>query len=173
MKLPWNIVTHLIRHMRKMREFVTGDFSHLDEAGRRRTTADVRRMSCSAAAAIAPMPIPFADIWTITPVQMLMVRAIGNIYGYKLDRKALKPLLSTGGGGWLGQQVCLALFKVGMPGAGGLGGAVFVYVWTKALAHAAEAYFASGMKASKTELREVLKGAMADTKDLPEPGSQT
>lgn len=82
---------------------------------------EARQISAWAAAAIAPMPIPFADIWTITPVQMLMVRAIGNIYGYKIDAKTVKEMLAVVGGGMLGQQICLALFKIGLPGAGGLG----------------------------------------------------
>ncbi|NCS39747.1 MAG: DUF697 domain-containing protein [Microcystis aeruginosa BS13-10] len=91
---------------------------------------EARQISAWAAAAIAPMPIPFADIWTITPVQMLMVRAIGNIYGYKIDAKTVKEMLAVVGGGMLGQQICLALFKIGLPGAGGFGGAAFVFFWT-------------------------------------------
>jgi uncharacterized protein (DUF697 family) len=69
-----------------------------NESQRKEMAKEARQISAWAAAAIAPMPIPFADIWTITPVQMLMVRAIGNIYGYKIDAKTLKEMLAVVGG---------------------------------------------------------------------------
>jgi uncharacterized protein DUF697 len=80
--------------LKKMQEFLTGDYDDADAASKRKMAAEARQISAWAAAAIAPMPIPFADIWTITPVQMMMVQAIGNIYGFKLDGKNLKALLT-------------------------------------------------------------------------------
>jgi uncharacterized protein (DUF697 family) len=124
-----------------MRSFLTDDFRDLDLESRRQKAAEVRNMSAMAAGAIAPMPIPFADIWTITPIQMLMVRAIGNIYGYPLDYGTARALVATIGGGWLGRQTFLGLLKLGLPGVGEAGAAAFAYFWTLGLGRAAEAHF--------------------------------
>jgi uncharacterized protein (DUF697 family) len=120
------------------------DFRGLDPESRRQKAAEVRQTSAVAAAAIAPMPIPFADIWTITPIQILMVRAIANIYGVGLDHRTARAVLATVGGGWLGRQTFLGLLKLGLPGFGEAASAGFAYVWTIGIGHAAEAYFASG-----------------------------
>ena len=144
MFLPWNLSKHLQKHARDMRHFLTDDFRDLDPEARRQKAAEVRQMSAIAAGAIAPMPIPFADIWTITPIQVLMVRAIANIYGYGLDATTARAMLATVGGGWLGRQTFLGILKLGLPGIGQAAGAGFAYMWTIGIGHAAEAYFASG-----------------------------
>jgi len=149
MWLPWHLTTHLKTHARDMRGFLTDDFRGLDLESRRQKAAEVRNLSAMAAGAIAPMPIPFADIWTITPIQILMVRAIGNIYGYGLDSRTARAVFATVGGGWLGRQTFLALLKLGLPGLGEAGGAAFAYFWTLGMGRAAEAYFASGMQAKQ------------------------
>ena len=160
MRMPIELVKHLGEHAQRMQEFVSEDYSGLNDKERSELASEARNISAWAAGAIAPMPIPFADIWTITPVQMFMVRAIGNIYGYKIDKKTIKEVFAVVGGGIVGQQVCLALFKIGLPGAGGFGGAAFVWVWTHGMGHAAERYFQSGMKATKEQVEEARKNGM-------------
>jgi uncharacterized protein (DUF697 family) len=166
LNIPIPLVEHLGAFKEAIRSLLTDDFSALDEISRKAKAAEARNLSAKAAALIAPMPIPFADIWTITPIQMAMVRAIGNVYGYKLDQKAVKELLIVVGGGWLGQQICLALFKIGMPGAGGFGGAAFVFVWTHAMGLAAETYFSSGKTATKQQLQAALKQGFEEAKKV-------
>jgi len=156
MWLPWQLTKHIESHTEKMHGFLTGDFRDLDPESRRQKAAEVRRLSAMAAAAIAPMPIPFADIWTITPLQMIMVKAIGNIYGYGLDAKTIRAVFATVGGGWLGRQAFLALLKIGLPGLGEIGGAAFAYIWTQGMGRAAELYFASGMQASKQDIEQAI-----------------
>ena len=161
---PTALVEHLQKFLAEIKEVVVADFQHLSVEERKEKAKWVRDKCAIYAAGISPLPIPFADIWTITPVQMAMVRAIGNIYGYKLDASAIRELLSVIGGGWVGQQLCLALFKIGMPGAGGFGGAAFVFIWTHAMGMAAEVYFSSDQKASSKQLRESLKTGFQEAK---------
>lgn len=156
MWLPWHLTTHLQKHARDMGRFLTDDFRDLDLESRRQKASEVRNMSAMAAGAIAPMPIPFADIWTITPIQILMVRAIANIYGYPLDYRTARAMLATVGGGWLGRQAFLGLLKLGLPGIGQAGGAAFAYFWTLGMGRAAEAYFASGKQASKRDIEKAI-----------------
>lgn len=161
---PTALVEHLQKFLSEIKDVVVADFQHLSVEERKAKAKSVRYKCASYAAGISPLPIPFADIWTITPVQMIMVRAIGNIYGHKIDANAVKELLSVLGGGWIGQQLCLALFKIGMPGAGGFGGAAFVFVWTHAMGMAAEVYFSSDKEASQKQLRESLKMGFQEAK---------
>ena len=138
-----------------MRSFLTDDFRGLDPESRRQKAAEARNTSAVAAAAVVPMPIPFADIWTITPIQILMVRAIGNIYGFGMDYRTARAVLATVGGGWLGQQAFLGLLKLGLPGIGEAAGAGFAYIWTLGMGRAAEAYFAS-MQATGRNLDQAI-----------------
>ena len=164
MKLPTHLALVLKEFALRIETYLTGDFSAATLEEKQKHCADVRQLAAIAGASLAPIPIPFADIWTITPVQIAMVQAIGNIYGYNLEGKNLKAAFATVAGGWLGQQACLALFKIGMPGAGGFGGAAFVWVWTHAMGRVAEKYFSSGMKLSKEELRKIREEELKNAK---------
>lgn len=156
MWLPWQLTKHLGKHAGEMQQFLTADFTGADAETRKRKAGDVRQLSAVAAGAIAPMPIPFADFWTITPIQILMVTAIANIYGHKIDPKTARAILATVGGGWLGKQTFLALMKLGLPGVGEAASAGFAYFWTLGMGRAAEAYFASGMTASRQQMRQAI-----------------
>jgi uncharacterized protein (DUF697 family) len=155
----------------KVATYLTSDYSTATLEERQKYAAEVRQIAAVSGLGIAPLPIPFADIWTITPIQVAMVQAIGNIYGFKLEGKNLKAVFGTVAGGWLGQQACLALFKIGMPVAGGFGGAAFVWVWTHAMGKVAERYFASGMTLSKKELDEIRKSEVKNSKPAPPTSS--
>lgn len=158
------VFTNGVNFATRIKAYLTNDYSSATSEEREQFCSDVRSIAANTGAALSPIPLPFADIWTITPVQMAMVQAIGNIYGYKLEGKNLKAVFGTVAGGWLGQQVCLALFKIGLPGAGGIGGAGFVWVWTHAMGKVAEQYFISGMKLSKDEIDEARKREVRNAK---------
>ena len=134
-------------------EYITADHSNCSEVEKQKKCSQVRTIAAGAGAALALVPMPFADIWTITPVQYLMVRAIGNIYGYKISENSVGEIVAVIGGGFLGQQTILALFKIGLPGAGGFFGSAFVYGWTFGMGKSAELYLASGMTATKDDLK--------------------
>jgi uncharacterized protein (DUF697 family) len=136
-------------------KFINGDFNNLDEDGKKENTSRVRQIAATTGAVACAIPnVPFADFFIITPIQALMVRAIGNIYGYKVNESTAAEILTVIGGGWLGQQALLAAFRIGLPGAGGLVGSIFVYGWTYGMGKAAEVYFASNMTASKEDLKK-------------------
>lgn len=154
------LAKHLKSHAKDMQGYLFDDFHDLDLESRRQKASEVRKISAVAAAAIAPMPIPFADIWTITPIQMLMVKAIGNIYGYGMDEKTARAILVTVGGGWLGRQTFLGLLKLGLPGFGEIGGAAFAYWWTQGMGKAAEAYFSGEVRLSKHDIEQSLRRSL-------------
>jgi uncharacterized protein (DUF697 family) len=137
--------------------YLHDDFSNSTPQEKTQYANNVRQICATAGAMVAPQPIPIADIWLITPIQYLMVRAIGNIYGYRISESTIAEIFAVIGGGITGQQLCLFLFKIGMPGLGGLAGAGFVFAWTHGIGHAAEAYFKSGMTMSEEELAEIRR----------------
>jgi len=143
-------------------EYINGDFSDRNDDERKKICSQIRVIAGAAGAALALAPVPFADIVTITPVQYLMVRAIGNVYGYKISENSVGEIVAVIGGGILGQQTILALFKIGLPGAGGLVGSSFVYGWTYGMGKAAELYFSSGMTATKEDLRKARESGVKE-----------
>ena len=149
----------------KIKKYLLEDFSAATPDEKRRHCAEVRNLAAAAGAAVTPLPIPFADIWTITPIQVAMVQAIGNIHGFKLKGKNLKAAFATVAGGWLGQQTFLALVKLGLPGAGGFAGSAFIYVWTHAIGRTAEKYFLSGMELTKSDLKKVREHEIKKLRD--------
>lgn len=151
----WNEISH----------YLNDDFTNSDASERQKLAAKARNICAWAGAMVAPQPIPIADIWIIMPIQYMMVRAIGNIYGYKITEQTVGEVFAVIGGGMLGQQACLALFKFGIPGFGGLFGAGFVFAWTHGIGYAAEAYFKSGMRATKEELAEARKRGEKEGKE--------
>ncbi len=158
MLLPMPFADHLKKHAEAMREYNTGDYTNLQPEERKKKATEVRNLSAAAASALAPMPIPFAHVWAITPVQLAMVRAIGNIYGYKLDKRAVqKELLPVIGGGVLGKTIFLELMKLGLPGVGGVGSAAFVWVWTQSMGRVAEAFYANGMRPGREQLDDLVR----------------
>lgn len=148
-----------------IKEFITKDFSNLSNEEKQDKITEVISISSKFAAGIAPIPIPIADIFFITPIQIAMVRAIGNINGYKLSEETVKEIIAVIGGGILGQQICLALFKIGLPGAGGIGGAAFVWVWTNAMGKTANHYFKNKMKLSPEEIEAVKERFLEEAKN--------
>ncbi|MGB3976771.1 MAG: hypothetical protein WBM02_12450 [bacterium] len=132
--------------------FLTGDFSDLDDSEREKNSSQVRMICASTAALITPQPIPIADYWIIIPIQHVMVRAIGNIYGFKIGEDTIKEVFEVVNGGLIGQHTILALLKGGLPFLGGFIGSSFVFAWTHGIGHAANLYFKSDKSASESEL---------------------
>ncbi len=61
-----------------------------------RTTAETYvTVAASAAAAASVIPIPFADMATIAPIQASMLVGISNAFGVQLERAQIMQLLST------------------------------------------------------------------------------
>src|SRR5690606_33637516 len=57
------------------------------EEERERVATEVIRVCSIGAAAVVVQPLPMLDIALLTPIHVAMVKAIGGIYGYTLDRK--------------------------------------------------------------------------------------
>lgn len=112
--------------------------------------------TCAAAAA---QPLPFADIFILTPIQAYMGARLSAIRGMPIsDTKAnelLKEVLGTVGMGMLAQQAALGLYKVGLPLMAGFTTIPLVYGLTFAIGRTMDYY-----------LKEKARGNVVSAVDL-------
>ena len=122
--------------------------------------------TCAAAAA---QPLPFADIFILTPIQAYMGSRLSAIRGMPLtEAKAnelLKEILGTVGMGMLAQQAALGLYKVGLPFLAGFTTIPLVYGLTYAVGRTMDYYLkekSRGKVVSAPELKKMWREAKAE-----------
>lgn len=111
-------------------------------------------------AAVAVQPIPFADIFVLTPIQAYMGVRLSAIRGMPLsDAEAtdlLKEIAGIVGLGMAAQQAALGLYKVGLPFLAGFTTIPLVYGLTYAIGRVMDYYLekkAKGQAMSNADLK--------------------
>jgi uncharacterized protein (DUF697 family) len=117
-------------------------------------------------AGVAAQPIPFADIFVLTPIQAYMGTRLSAIRGMPIsDAKAnelLKEVLGTVGMGMLAQQAALGLYKVGLPFLAGFTTIPLVYGLTYAIGRTMDYYLkekAKGNTIAAADLKTIWRQA--------------
>lgn len=115
-------------------------------------------------AAVAVQPIPFADIFVLTPIQAYMGVRLSAIRGMPLsDAEAtdlLKEIAGIVGLGMAAQQVALGLYKVGLPFFAGFTTIPLVYGLTYAIGRIMDFYLekkSKGQTVSNADLKSMWK----------------
>lgn len=115
-------------------------------------------------AAVAVQPIPFADIFVLTPVQAYMGVRLSAIRGMPLsDAEAtdlLKEIAGVVGLGMVAQQIALGLYKVGLPFLAGFTTIPLVYGLTYAIGRIIDFYLEKKSKkqtVSNVDLKSAWK----------------
>lgn len=131
----------------------------------------VQHAACTTCAGIAIQPIPFADIFILTPVQGLFASKIAAIRGVPLSendaQEWTKQTIGLMGMGFLAQQLAIGVWKTVTFGAGGLLTIPLVYALTYGVMKTADVYFQKlkvGVKLSDDQIRLILKTSIADGK---------
>lgn len=118
-------------------------------------------------AIVAVQPIPFADIFVLSPIQLVMVTALNRILGNPFKKSSLQEVLTSllGIVGWgtLAQHVILGLYKTILPFMGGLTTIPLVYSATYALGMGAKILI-EARKRDQTIADEELKRLIAQAK---------
>lgn len=130
---------------------------------RDQAVSQVIRVCSVGAAAAAVQPVPMVDLALLTPIQIAMVRSIGNIYGYTLDWKTALGILGTFGLSIAAQNLVLASMKL-VPVAGSVAAVPVAYVLTSAIGEASKRYFESGRSLSKARMRQAFRQAYKQQK---------
>jgi uncharacterized protein (DUF697 family) len=112
-------------------------------------------------AALAVQPIPFADIFVLTPIQAFMGTRIGAIRGVPVsDAKAtdiIKEITGVVGLGLLAQQLVIGGYKTFIPFLGALTTIPIVYGMTYAIGKVIDVYFIKKSRNQNFDPEELKK----------------
>jgi len=120
----------------------------------------VTKLCSGACAAVAIQPIPFADFFILTPMQMYAGTRIAAIRGVRIGEKGVqtvvKEIMGGVGLGLVGQQLVIGAYKTFIPFLGAVTTIPLVYGATTAICAVMDAYFkaaARGVSVSPEEMR--------------------
>lgn len=129
----------------------------------------ITHMTCAACAGVAVQPIPFADIFILTPIQAYMGSRIAAIRGVPVSESEastiIKEILGVIGMGFMAQQIAIGIWKTLIPGAGGFMTIPIVYGLTYAIMRVMDAYFrakAANRKLTPDEIKNIWKNAKSE-----------
>lgn len=115
--------------------------SDLSDDQKRSRVIHIFSVTC---AAVAVQPIPFADIFVLTPIQAYMGVRLSAIRGMPLSEAESKDLLKEIAGvvglGMAAQQAAIGLYKVGLPFLAGFTTIPLVYGLTYAIGRIMDFY---------------------------------
>ncbi len=115
-------------------------------------------------AATAVQPIPFADIFILTPIQAYMGTRLAAVHGIDVKEQEvtvlIKQLIGTVGLGFLAQQLAIGAYKTVLPFMGAITTMPLVYGLTYAIGKVMDAYFekiSKGQDLSDKEMKDIWK----------------
>ena len=124
-------------------------------------------------ATVAIQPIPFADIFILSPIQIIMGNKIGEIRGYKLlDNKIeniFKEVSGTFGLGLIAQQLALGAYKTIIPFYGAITTIPMVYGLTYGIGKVMDYYVLAKMTnkiPNKEEMKRIYKKSKKEGEKL-------
>ncbi len=122
-------------------------------------------------AGVAVQPIPFADIFILTPIQALMGKELANAHGIKLteqeSKDVVKEIIGVIGLGIVAQNCAIGLYKVGLPFLAGFTTIPLVFGLTYGIGHVMKHYFEAkqnGRELSQSEMKALYVEAKANAK---------
>ena len=163
------VQVHLIESAKqKIRNEIT-DIESRDDLSDDQKRSHIIHIFSVTCAAVAVQPIPFADIFVLTPIQVFMGERLSSIRGMPLSQTEAKDLVKEIAGvvglGMLAQQAALGLYKVGLPFLAGFTTIPLVYGLTFAMGRVMDHYLESKVRGeviSQAELKAAWKTARAE-----------
>lgn len=129
----------------------------------------ITHITCATCAGVAVQPIPFADIFILTPIQAYMGSRIAAIRGVPVSESEastiIKEILGVIGMGIAAQQIAIGIWKTLIPGAGGFMTIPIVYGLSFAIMSVIDAYFAAkaaNRKLTTDEIKNIWKNAKSE-----------
>jgi len=155
------------------------DIESRDDLSQAEKSSRIIHIFSATCAGTAVQPIPFADIFILTPIQAYMAERLAAVRGVPISEGSAKELitdlLKVIGLGMLAQQAALGLYKVGLPFLAGFTTIPLVYGLTYAIGNVLDYLFierAKGNKLSPEEIKNIWsrekKKGMAKGKEYRE-----
>jgi uncharacterized protein (DUF697 family) len=136
------------KRVNSMKERLKQEFFEIEKRSdltREAKVGRIRHATCAACAGLAVQPIPFADIFVLTPLQGLMGYKIAQIYSIQIREQEigeiLKEILGLVGLSLAAQQLAIGAYKLAIPFLGALTTIPLVYSLTYAIGGAMDYYF--------------------------------
>lgn len=112
-------------------------------------------------AGVAVQPIPFADIFLLTPIQAYMGVRLSAVMGQAISEREsteiIKEIAGVAGLGLLAQQLALGAYKTFLPFLGGITTIPLVYGLTYAIGRVMEQYLIARQKSQKLSSEQIKK----------------
>lgn len=122
-------------------------------------------------AAVAVQPIPFADIFVLTPIQAYMGKKIADIRGYNISEAGAKEVIKEISGliglGFLSQQLAIGAYKTVLPFISGFTTIPLVFGLTYGMGKVMDYYFEKKIKGEKIDpemIKNIFKAGRAEGK---------
>ena len=122
----------------------------------------VIKIFSAACAGVAVQPIPFADIFVLTPLQAYMAERLASVRGVPISNQeateTVKDLFKVIGLGMVAQQVALGLYKIGLPFLAGFTTMPLVYGLTYSIGTVLDRMFivkAKGGKLTQQQMKQL------------------
>jgi len=117
------------------------------------------------AGALGAIPVPFSDLFFVTPVQMGLVYKIGQNYGHELTKDRIKEFVSVFITTTIWRTLGAGVAKF-IPGFGSVIGATVGFTSTYAIGIVADLWFKSNMELDADDLKEAFKETAEQAKDI-------
>ena len=137
-----------------------------DDLSDEKKVSQITHIACATCAGVAIQPIPFADIFILTPIQAYFGTRIAAIRGVPVSESEsndlIKELIGVVGLGIIAQQLAISVWKIVSFGAGGLLTVPLVYALTYAIMQLIDAYYLAKSKKetlSKDQMKTLWKEA--------------
>jgi len=154
----------------KIKKEITG-IEHRTDMPDDQKVSRITHIACATCAGIAIQPIPFADIFVLTPIQAYFASRIAAIRGVPVSESDaadwIKELIGIVGMGIIAQQMAIGIWKMVTFGLGGVLTIPLVYGLTYAVMKVSDAYFsakARNEKLSDDQISGIWKSAFGEGK---------
>lgn len=154
----------------KIKKEIT-EIEHRTDINSEEKVSRITHIACAACAGVAVQPIPFADIFVLTPIQAYFASRIAAIRGVPVSESDasdwVKEIIGIVGMAIIAQQIAIGVWKIVTFGLGGVLTIPLVYALTYAVMKVADAYFsakARNEKMSEDQIKSVWRKAFGEGK---------
>ena len=152
----------------KIKKEIT-EIEHRIDITNEQKVSRITHIACATCAGVAIQPIPFADIFVLTPIQAYFASRIAAVRGVPVSESDasdwVKEIIGIVGMAIIAQQIAIGIWKMVTFGLGGVLTIPLVYGLTYAVMKVADAYFsakARNEKLSDEQIKKVWKNAFRD-----------